>query len=78
MELESFGIMNEAYRVSRKEILTWINETLQLNLHKIEQLGTGAVECQLFGSYFPGTINLNHINWMARSEHEFVNNFKIL
>lgn len=45
MELESFGIMNEAYRVSRKEILTWINETLKLNLHKIEQLGTGAVEC---------------------------------
>ncbi len=36
MELESFGIMNEAYRVSRREILTWINDTLKLKIHKIE------------------------------------------
>ena len=47
-------------------------------LHKIEQLGTGAVLCALFEAYFPGTIKESHINWMARSEHEFVANFKML
>ena len=36
MEVESFGIMSEAYRVSRKEILDWINTTLKLELHKVE------------------------------------------
>ena len=36
MDGESFGIMNDAYRVSRKEILDWINKQLDLNLHKIE------------------------------------------
>lgn len=33
---ESFGIMNQAYRVSRTDILQWINETLKLDLHKVE------------------------------------------
>ena len=37
--------MNPAYRVSRTDILQWINECLLLDLHKIEQLGTGAVLC---------------------------------
>ena len=36
MESESFGIMNDAYRVSKKEILDWINDTLRLKLHKLE------------------------------------------
>lgn len=78
MDSESLGIMSEAYRISRKELLDWINQTLNTNLHKIEQLGTGAVECQLFDAYFPGTIKINLVNWMARSEHEFVANFKLL
>ena len=78
METESLGIMSEAYRVSRKEILDWINNTLELQIEKIEQLGTAAVYCQLFGAHFPGTIKLKSVNWMAKSEHEFVNNFKLL
>mgnify|MGYP000855295586 CR=1 FL=1 len=45
MDSESLGIMSEAYRISRKELIDWINETLSLKLHKIEQLGTGAVLC---------------------------------
>lgn len=78
MEVESFGIMSEAYRVSRREILDWINTNLKLELHKIEQLGTGAVLCQLLSAYYPGMVKIKHVNWNARSEHEFVANFKIL
>ncbi len=78
MEPESFGIMNEAYRVSRREILDWINKVLGLSLYKIEQLGTGAVNCQLLEAYFPGSITSSRINWGAKSEHEFVSNFKLL
>lgn len=36
MEGESLGIMSEAYRISRKELIDWMNDTLQLKLHKIE------------------------------------------
>ncbi len=59
MHSESLGIMSDAYRVSRKEILDWINRNLQLDLHKIEQLGTGAVLCQLFHAYFKDSIKLS-------------------
>lgn len=36
MHSESLGIMNEAYRQSRKEIIDWINKVLELNIHKVE------------------------------------------
>jgi hypothetical protein len=36
MHSESLGIMSDAYRVSRKDILDWINRILCTDLHKIE------------------------------------------
>ena len=72
------GILNPAYRVSRTDILQWTNDSLQLDLHKIEQLGTGAVYCQLFNAYFPGSVKMGSVSWSALGEHEFVNNFKLL
>jgi hypothetical protein len=34
----SIGIMDSAYFVGRNEILTWINNRLQLNLSRIEEV----------------------------------------
>ena len=45
---DSIGMMNKAYAVPRGEILSWLNDLLNINLSKIEQLGTGAVYCQVF------------------------------
>jgi len=47
-------------------------------LTRIEQLGTGAVYCQLFDVIFPGKIKMNRVNWKAKNEWEFIVNFKIL
>jgi hypothetical protein len=47
----SIGIMDPAYFVGRKEILTWVNDTFSLNYTKIEDTASGrqpnsiAVEC---------------------------------
>ena len=41
---------------SRAELLSWVNNLLELNLTKVEQLGTGSAHCQIidsiYGSFF--------------------------
>lgn len=37
---------------SRSDLLTWINDLLQLSLTKIETVGTGAVLCQIMDSIY--------------------------
>jgi len=41
-------------------------------------LGTGAVYCQILDACFPNDVALQKVNWRARLEWEFVNNFKVL
>lgn len=45
---------------------------------KIEQCATGAVYCQIIDAIYPGTFPISKVNWQAKHEYEFVNNFKIL
>ncbi|XP_044774130.1 microtubule-associated protein RP/EB family member 1-like [Neomonachus schauinslandi] len=64
--------------LSRYDMLAWINESLQLNLTKIEQLCSGAAYCQFMGMLFPGSIALKKVKFQAKLEHEYIQNFKIL
>ncbi len=82
---ENFGIMDEGYFVPRSEILTWVNDLLkvlktvsQINLTKIEELGSGAVYCQIVDVVNPGKVALSKVNWKAKADYEFLNNYKIL
>uniref|UniRef100_A0A8C8TH76 Microtubule-associated protein RP/EB family member 1 n=1 Tax=Peromyscus maniculatus bairdii TaxID=230844 RepID=A0A8C8TH76_PERMB len=53
---------------SQNDMLAWINESLQLNLTKIEQLCSESAYCQFMDMLFPGSI----------LEHEYIQNFKTL
>ncbi|KAM9682276.1 microtubule-associated protein RP/EB family member 1 isoform 2-T3 [Dama dama] len=64
--------------LSRHDMLAWINESLQLNLTKIEQLCSGAAYCQFMDMLFPGSIALKKVKFQAKLEHEYIQNFKIL
>ncbi|KAM8936392.1 microtubule-associated protein RP/EB family member 1-like [Lycaon pictus] len=64
--------------LSRHDTLAWINESLQLNLIKIEQLCSGAAYCQFMDMLFPGSIALKKVKFQAKLEHEYIQNFKIL
>ena len=79
--------------ISRSDLISWLNDLLKvffiiflilkhiiikLNLVRIEQLGTGAVHCQLLDAIYPGKVPLHKVNWRAKFEYEFVYNFKIL
>ena len=40
--------------LSRYDIIEWVNNSLQCNIGKIEDLCTGACYCQLMDMLFPG------------------------
>jgi RP/EB family microtubule-associated protein len=72
------GMMDAAYFTSRKDILDWLNSTLELKLTKIEQTASGAVACQIIEYICPGSIPLKRVNWDAKMDHEYVQNYKLL
>lgn len=72
------GMMDAAYFIGRKELLDFFNDLLDLNLTKIEQTATGAIACQITELIFPGSIPMSKVNWAARSDYEFVQNYKLL
>lgn len=52
--MSNIGMMDGAFFVGRKEIIDWINQTLNLNLTKVEQTASGAIACQLLDMMYPG------------------------
>ena len=74
----SVGSVDGAYFVPRGELLQWVNATCQMNLIKIEDLCTGAIYCKLFNEYMPGKIQTSKVNWNAKTDYEYICNFKIL
>ncbi|KAM4771394.1 microtubule-associated protein RP/EB family member 3 isoform 2-T2 [Rhinophrynus dorsalis] len=64
--------------LSRHDMLAWVNDSLQLNYTKIEQLCSGAAYCQFMDMLFPGCILLKRVKFQAKLEHEFIHNFKVL
>ena len=72
------GMMDGAYFTSRTEILDFFNNLLNMSLTKIEQTATGAVACQMFDYIFPGTVQMKRINWGAKTDFQYVENYKVL
>lgn len=75
---ESVGIMSGAFFVSKGDILKWFNDFFKAGITKIEETATGAVHCQVLDSIFPGKVALGKVNFGAKFEHEYVQNFKVL
>lgn len=70
--------MEGAFFVGRKEIVDWINSTLDLNISKVEDTASGAVACQLLDIMYPGQVPMAKVNWAANKDFEYVANYKIL
>ncbi|XP_055328919.1 microtubule-associated protein RP/EB family member 1-like [Paramacrobiotus metropolitanus] len=64
--------------ISRHDMLNWVNDCLQSNYQKIEDLCNGAAYCQLMHMLFPSCVQLKKVKFNTRLEHEYVGNFKIL
>lgn len=74
----NIGIMHAAFQVPKTVLLKWINEFFELNYVKVEQCASGAVHCQILDAIYPGKVAMSKVNWDAKSDYEFTNNFKIV
>ena len=64
---QAIGMMEGAFFVPKGDLMAWVNSMLDLEITKIEQLGTGAVYCQIVDSMFPGKVPLQRVNWKAKN-----------
>ena len=76
--MATIGLMEGAYFVGRKEIMDFINDTLELRLNKVEETASGCVACQLLDMMYPNTVPMSKVNWSANKDFEYVGNYKIL
>jgi len=72
------GMMDGAYFIPRTEILDFFNTLLGMSLTKVEQTASGAVACQVMDYLYPGSIPMKRVNWEAKSDFQFIENYKIL
>ncbi|KAF2879339.1 hypothetical protein ILUMI_26850 [Ignelater luminosus] len=64
--------------LSRHDMLAWVNDCLQSNFAKIEELCTGAAYCQFMDMLFPNSVPLKKVKFKTNLEHEYIQNFKVL
>ncbi|XP_050727442.1 microtubule-associated protein RP/EB family member 1-like isoform X2 [Eriocheir sinensis] len=78
MAVNVFSTSATTENLSRHDMLNWVNDCLQSNFVKVEELCTGAAYCQFIDMLFPGTVMLKKVKFNTNLEHEYINNFKIL
>lgn len=77
MSGSNFGMMDEGYFVSKSEIFKWIEASIGKGIKSIEQLGTGAVYCELMNKHCEGKEAILGIITQPKLEHEYVHNLKL-
>ncbi|MFH4982646.1 hypothetical protein AB6A40_009355 [Gnathostoma spinigerum] len=64
--------------LSRNDMLLWVNDCLQSNIARIEDLHTGEAYCQFTDFLFPGSIQLKRVKWNSRLELDWLSNWKLM
>ncbi|PAV77215.1 hypothetical protein WR25_12778 isoform B [Diploscapter pachys] len=59
-------------------MLLWVNDCLQSNFTKLEQLHTGAGYCQFTDFLFPDTLPLKKVKWNSKNELDWLANWKLV
>jgi len=76
--MAAIGMMEGAYFVGRVELLNWLNDLLKLDYTKVEQVCSASSLCQIMDAIYPGQVPLHKVNFNAKQEYEYINNFKVL
>eukprot|EP00111_Clytia_hemisphaerica_P023667 TCONS_00069759-protein len=78
MAVNVFNTGATSDNLSRHEMLTWINDSLQSNFTKIEQMASGAAYCQFLDMLFENCVPMKKVKVQAKLEHEYIVNWKLL
>lgn len=78
MAVNVFNTGATTENLSRHEMITWINDSLQSNFTKIEQMCSGAAYCQFLDMLFENCIPMKKVKIQAKLEHEYIQNWKLL
>jgi len=78
MAVNVFNTGATSDNLSRHEMISWINDSLQTNYTKIEQMCSGAAYCQFLDMLFENCIPLKKVKFQAKLEHEYIQNWKHL
>ena len=65
-------------KLSRHDVVNWINDCLQMSTARIEDLCSGGAYCQLMDLLFPGSLPMKKVKFNTNLEHEYIQNFKLL
>jgi len=75
---DKFGMMSQAYFKGKRELLNWVSSFLEMDIPKVEALASGAHYCQLLDALYPGSVNMNKVNFGAYTEATYVHNWKLV
>lgn len=62
---------------SRHELISWVNELLNIKMEKIEEVSTGMIFCQII-NVIHGDVQMSKLKQNSVQEYEWIENFKIL
>ncbi|CAK8691449.1 unnamed protein product [Clavelina lepadiformis] len=73
-----FSTSMTSSNLSRQDLVQWVNDSLLLNISKVEHLCTGAVYCQFMHMLFRKAVLMKKVKWESKLEHEYIQNYKLL
>jgi len=78
-EIINIGINHAAYKVSKREILEWMNMTLNSSIANCDKdVGDGSAYAQIFHSINRKCVSLKQIKFDGKSEYEYTINYNIV
>jgi len=75
---DKFGMMSQAYFKGKRELLYWISTFLEMDIPKVEVLASGAHYCQLLDALYPGSVKMSKVNFGAKLQPAYVQNWKLV
>ena len=78
MAINVTSTSNNMDTLSRNELIGYVNDTLDLNYTKVEQMYTGSAYCQMLHRRWPQKVLIKKVKFDANQEHAFIDNWKIL